>query len=433
MSYLDDPVFRAVRALRDPDRWAPILGRVLPAWQDEPASGLDIRVHYLNYKPFERARLALSAIGGETAELVFEVGGRPPSDAAGTAGFSVAELGAHGWALKDAPRLDGVSTLRDPEALRRIAGPALGLGPEPIEIELLRYVPRKRAVLTIVQRDKPGRLYAKLARPQDADDLASCFQAVDRIAGTGAFAFRTPKVMAYLPDLHTVFMSEVPGRPFTEVIGRADSTPFAAVGTALASLHRSGLRPEAEWTIEHQLDDLQRHLAGMARALPWLAERIDALVAQLSALAPAPFEGKGRPIHGNLFGDQILWDGSRIGIVDWDRLAWGDPLYDLGRLLAHQIYETALSQGSPDTARGCANALIGAFVRAANCRIDQARLGWHVAVELLLRAKISALRPLSTDWPEHCARAVTECERLIDGRSAFAALPPLCQPRGQVA
>ena len=74
-----------------------------------------------------------------------------------------------------------------------------------------------------------------------------------------------------------------------------------------------------------------------------------------------------------------------------------------------------------------------AYGRAANCRIDQTRLAWHVAVELLLRAKISALRPLSADWPEHCARAVAECERLMDGSSDFAALPAPCQSPGQVA
>ncbi len=434
MTYLDDPVFQAVRTLRDPARCGPILDRALPAWRPGSASDIGIRVHYLNYKPFERARLALSAVGDETAELVFEVGAKPRADgAADPSGFAVAELGARGWALNDAPRLDAVSILRDPDALRRIAGPALGLGPGPVEVDLLRYVPRKRAILTIARHDRPGRLYAKVARPQDADALAACFLSVDRIARTGAFAFRAPEVVAFLTDLQTVFMSEVPGQPFTDIIGRADTAPFAAVGTALASLHRSRLRPEGEWTIERQLDDLRRHLAGMGRALPWLAGRIDVLVARLSALAPEPLEGESRPIHGNLFGDQILWDGAEVGIVDWDRLAWGDPLYDLGRLLAHQIYETALNSGSPDAARACANAFIQAYGRAADCRIDQSRLAWHVAVELLLRAKISALRPLSADWPEHCARAVAECERLVDGRSDFAALPALCQSSGRVA
>ena len=432
MSYRDDPVFQAVRILRDPDRCGPILSRIVPAWRPESPSDIDLRVHYLNYKPFERARLVLAANADEATELVFEIDGRSQSLANGS-GFAIAELGAHGWVLNDAPRLEAVSILRDPPALRRIAGQALDLAPGPVDVDLVRYVPRKRAVLTIVQRGKPGRIYAKVARPQDADGLAACFEAVERIARAGTFAFRVPKVVAYQPDLHTVFMSEVPGRPFTEVIAGPDTEPFAAVGTALATLHRSALRPKAVWTSGQQLDDLRRHLAGLARALPWLSGRIGSLVAHLTAIEPEPFEGKGRPIHGNLFGDQILWDGAEVGIVDWDRLAWGDPLYDLGRLLAHQIYETALNAGSPDAARTCSNALIRAFVRAANCRIDQTRLAWHVAIELLLRAKISALRPLSTDWPDRCARAVTECELLIDGRSPFAALPPLCRPAGRVA
>ncbi len=438
MSYLDDPVYQAVDTLRDPGRCVPILGRILPAWRTG-SSAVDLRVLYLNYKPFERARMALSIDAVDAPELVLEVDRRPPrigdgtAGAAGASGFALVELGAHGWTLDSAPRLEPVSMLRDPHTLRRLAGRELGLAPGPIDVDLVRYVPGKRAVLTIAQRDGTGRIYAKVARAQDAGTLAACFETVDRVGRTGAFAFRVPTVLSCQPDLQTVFLSEVPGRPFTAVMSGADTEPFTAVGAALASLHRSGVRPAAVWTTGHQLDDLRRHLAGMGRALPWLGGRIDALVARLSALEPEPFEGRGRPIHGNLFGDQILWDGAGIGIVDWDRLAWGDPLYDVGRLLAHQIYVAALNGHAPDAVRACSNALMRSFVHRANCRIDQSRLAWHVAVELLLRAKISALRPLAADWPEHCARAVAECERLIDGTSAFTALPPLVRMPGRVA
>ena len=76
MSYLDDQVFQAVQTLRDPGRCAPILGRMFPAWRLGSGSGGDLRVLYLNYKPFERARMAMSANSGEAAELVFEVGGQ---------------------------------------------------------------------------------------------------------------------------------------------------------------------------------------------------------------------------------------------------------------------------------------------------------------------------------------------------------------------
>ena len=81
MSYLDDSVFHAVRHLRDPQTLAPVLARALPAWS-EAAPPADMRLHYLNYKPFERARLVLTAAPDinnahrpAAAELFLEVQG----------------------------------------------------------------------------------------------------------------------------------------------------------------------------------------------------------------------------------------------------------------------------------------------------------------------------------------------------------------------
>ncbi|MCG8543167.1 MAG: phosphotransferase [Alphaproteobacteria bacterium] len=446
MSYRTDPIYQAVRNLRRPETLLPALKQALPGWSFSPAPAA-MPLAYLNYKPFERARMvvpvSVCAGNGEAhasiEALVVEVREQPaPPDVTRADGvspplFAIPEWGAQGWTLHNAPELGNLVKLHDPNLLRARVKRALGDDPGPVTIDLLRYVPRKRAILTITPSQGSGRIYAKLSRRKDAEVLAECFGAIDWVARTGALGFRVPAFLSHEPALDTVFMSEVPGQPFTAAMRRLDSAAYAAVGASLASLHRIALGRVATWTTEDQLHDLCRHLGGMARAMPALAARINGLVATLVALEPKNPQQWRSPIHGNLFGDQILWDGVHVGIVDWDRLALGDPLYDLGRLLAHHVFDSATAGVPAEGARACAGALIETYGRADGCAVDDQRLAWHVAVELLLRAKISALRPLRPGWSGHCARAIAECERLIAGNGAFAALPALAGSMEHVA
>ncbi len=153
------------------------------------------------------------------------------------------------------------------------------------------------------------------------------------------------------------------------------------------------------------------------RALPALSTEIAGLIADLAqARARLTFEASA-PIHGNLFGDQILVDSQQIGIVDWDDLTLGDPMYDVGRLIAHLIFLAHQQESGPTTLEGRLEALLDAYARTSGKRILRARLNWHIAVALLLRAKISALRPLSAHWIDEIEMSIRLARRAfaIDG------------------
>ena len=123
------------------------------------------------------------------------------------------------------------------------------------------------------------------------------------------------------------------------------------------------------------------------------------------------------PIHGNLFGDQILVNGDRVGIVDWDDFCLGDPLYDLGRLVAHLIF--MFRRGVARPARGASDiaTLLEAYARESGQNLEWPRLRWQIAVALLMRAKISALRPLPEGWVEDVKAALAEASKVLKNRS----------------
>jgi len=155
---------------------------------------------------------------------------------------------------------------------------------------------------------------------------------------------------------------------------------------------------------------------GVKRALPAIAGRLDAILTQLD---PLPVPASCRPIHGNLFGDQILYDETapsrRVGIVDWDAWSLGDPHFDLGRLIAHFRYLGLLKRPPSDAVAQCVAALLEAYEEAGGAPLDRRSLDWHVAVALLLRAKISSLRKLRPGWPRHFDLVVDEAERILNG------------------
>ena len=148
--------------------------------------------------------------------------------------------------------------------------------------------------------------------------------------------------------------------------------------------------------------------------LPALQPSIEALVTDLRSCARKLAFDQLAPIHANLFGDQILLDGPNVGIVDWDDLRMGDPLYDVGRLLAHFRYVVLLENLQPTTVTRCIQTFLAAYEERSGGAVNSLRLAWHVAVALLLRAKISSLRPLPTDWVQQIAASVAEARCVLD-------------------
>ena len=153
----------------------------------------------------------------------------------------------------------------------------------------------------------------------------------------------------------------------------------------------------------------------VTRALPALQKRIDTLLDRLLGLMSQFNFKQTAPIHGNLFGDQILIDGTRVGIVDWDDLSFGDPLYDLGRLIAHMIFISPRLNIPSQRLTNMIQTILAGYVGSTNAAgTDVDQLQWHVAVALLMRAKITALRALEPHWIETIEASISQAEQALD-------------------
>jgi Ser/Thr protein kinase RdoA (MazF antagonist) len=446
---LGDRVYRNHLALHDPQALA---SRLTHAWAQarwkrwKVPRVAAVHLRQTNYKPFERARLVAEIVfdpahptEGQGQQFVFisvyataecarehyvQSVQKPPLESCGPPVSLIEDWYAVAWLLPNEPHLDsllfcfdqGLFTqfLADHRLIPAMPGRPLRLP------QLMRYVPMHRALFRHVPKcPAEPTLYLKVFEPGKDGKAARNLAMLTEAAARGGLGFQPPRLLVYSPRLRAVAMSEVRGTRLTELLSTATPSVFSAVGRALAGLHASDLKPSDTWTAQWEIKALYRAMDGVKKALPAVTPALSLLLKQIVALQERLQFIERTPIHANLFGDQILCDSDRIGIVDWDDLAWGDPLYDVGRLIAHLIFVVHRTKTPPARLVGLIDVLLNAYVTETKRLLDAERLRWHIAVALLLRAKISALRLLTATWIEDIRWSLSEADLILNEKSQW--------------
>ncbi|GAA3653592.1 phosphotransferase family protein [Microbacterium marinilacus] len=168
--------------------------------------------------------------------------------------------------------------------------------------------------------------------------------------------------------------------------------PVAArhAGAALALLHSSD--PAVAPGRRIDAGEIARAAAAaVSRLLPPLAARARRAAERLATAPATP----AVLVHGDFSPDQVLTDGRRVRLIDFDRAAAGPAEADLGSFLA--------TGGSP--------ALVDGY-RDGGGRVDEAALrAWRALAEL--QRAVEPFRAGASDWPDRVASALARCEEGI--------------------
>ncbi len=221
----------------------------------------------------------------------------------------------------------------------------------------------------------------------------------DRLHGLGTAAgFAVPAVLARAED--RVEFSVLPGRSLHELgaAGQADAyraawEEWARCWPALATAVPGTELPE------HAAEDEARTLArwaGHLEAFPGLLEAPPGTAAALALrigqeLSALPAARRTRVVlHRDLHDKQLLFDGARLGLLDFDTAALGEPELDLANLSVH--LELRVEQGLLDPAlRAAGQEAVTVVSRALGA--DPARLALHAEAARLRLACVYAFRP----------------------------------------
>lgn len=219
-------------------------------------------------------------------------------------------------------------------------------------VKVVRYRPHEACVLQYslqpMAGDSPKQVIGKLYR--EGPRAALVWRALNALHGQeGPSGVTIPQPLALRDEWKLVLMERAAGTSMKWVLEQAatkrqarEVTRLAA--TALAAYH--GLRFDAEEvrSVQTALGKLQKRAALLRRVAPFLSEQVDALLRRIEPLALGCGVAIPSFIHGDFKPSQLLIDGDRVAIVDFDRACLGDPALDVGNFMA-QFNKSALRTG----------------------------------------------------------------------------------------
>jgi hypothetical protein len=250
-----------------------------------------------------------------------------------------------------------------------------------------------------------GERFVKVLSRAEAHDDQPEVRARWEAARAGQLSFAVAEPHGWDHRTFASWYGVVPGDPVRERIGaRAPLELARRVGASLGELAVSSLQPTS--TV-----DATRQLARSARAVGRAAAMAPALAPSLHRVYDGICKAHQRlgpralvPTHGAAsLGQWLVDDTGRLGLIDFDRFAMGDPEFDLATFL---VELQAAAKAAP--AQELESALLDGFVQVAGS-MDDRRFRMYLVHKRLSWASRAATG-LALDGEERAARRLEKLE-----------------------
>jgi len=307
------------------------------------------------------------------------------------------------WIYPDDPELPGLRRAAYPHSVARLLNEysvtAQRAHASELDLEMIGYRPRRRAVLRVSVGHPPETFFIKVLREQ----LFRAVSARHRLLLDARVP--APEIAAATPD-HLLVLRQLPGRPLAnavfddvapctaeQLVGLLDSFP-----ASVAKLER-----RAPWA------DAVGHYAEMvAASLPALAPRMTWLTREIGD-GLASYPPGDEPTHGDFHEGQIHVARGRIcGVLDIDTIGPGRRADDLACLIAHlsTIQHMTASQAER------VHTLIREWVPVFDRRVDPIELRLRAAAVVISLAT-GPYRGQEPGWEGETRRMIDSAEALV--------------------
>lgn len=304
------------------------------------------------------------------------------------------------WRYPADPLLTGLAAAVDPVEVAAV------LGVSPVSLEMITLRPCSRAVVRA--RGDGVDVHLKVVAPGSAQSLADRHRCL-RMAGVPVAS-----VSATDDERGWVVLDTVPGRTLDECLDAHDAPlPDAeAVWSLVESLAAVHLDPIVDLPATSTL--AVRHARVIAAVLPSLADRVLHLA---QVLVDRSHVVRSGTVHADLHPGQLLIDGSGtlVGVLDVDGAGIGDPLDDIGRMVAHLMVTASAGRQVVSRRWRFAEQLID--TEAAGTSADH--LSSRIAASLVAHAT-GPWRAQAASWPSDVERLVSLAEEVLLGGAASA-------------
>lgn len=211
----------------------------------------------------------------------------------------------------------------------------------PGQPNVLRYRPQKRCTIRFAENGAGEAVrFAKVFADERGATIHTESLALWQAATGGKLDFAVAQPLCWDATTRTLWQGAVPGQPLVDrLLSPAGPALAERMGRAAASITRSTLQPTQTTSAKSQLKRSTKYADYLRTFFPALRPALDCLLARLTAIHADADPSRLRPIHGAPHAHQWLDDGERLGLVDFDGFAWGDPELDVATFMAEMDFE----------------------------------------------------------------------------------------------
>ena len=331
------------------------------------------------------------------------------------------------FGVADDPRMPFQAGALDPvEAERRLQG--CWPGARLRAIRVTRYKPGRRCLIEYDLEDGGGpvTLVGKI-RAKGADRTADGVLRALRAAGLredGPVGVCVPEPVGVVAEFRMTLQRKAPGIP-AGLLLLADDGPALACRVAEAAhrLHAAGVSSPQSHTPDDELRILHERFAALGGERPGWTARLNRLLAGCERLADRLPIAEPRGIHRDFYPDQVLADGPRLYLLDFDLYCLGDPAMDAGNFLGHLTELSLRTFGRPDGLRDREQSLEERFLHLAGAR-RRASVQAYATLTLVRHVSISTQFPDRRAFTEHilelCEKRLADAGLLPPARDSVA-------------
>ena len=302
-------------------------------------------------------------------------------------------------------------------ALERVAGLAGRVSVR--NITVTRHKPGKRAVIEygvrVKHADAPWSHAALIGKIRTRRYGNEPFRLQEAIWNAGfqadsADGVSVPEPVAVIPRFKIWLQRKVPGVVASKLLAGPDGIALARrIAEAIHKLHRAGVPAEGSHTVADELRILRECLSRVAESKPELRDRLERILVACWKLGASLAGARTCGIHRDFYPAQVIVDGGRLWLIDFDLYCQGDPGLDAGNFIGHMTEESLRVSGDATALRDRERAMEERFVELSGKAV---RASVHAYTALTLVRHIY----LSTQFPERTAwtgRMVELCEERL--------------------
>jgi tRNA A-37 threonylcarbamoyl transferase component Bud32 len=288
-------------------------------------------------------------------------------------------------------------------------------------IRVLRHKPGKRCVIAYDVRVQPPegpRLKAMIVGKVRSRRFGNePFRLLETIWKAGfkeccADGVAVPEPIGVIPGLNMWVQRWVRGTPSGALLAAPDGVALARrIAEAIHKLHRASVPTQRTHSMADELRILHECVPQVGKLRPELGARLGRLLRECERLGARVTALKPCGIHRDFYPAQVLVDGARLWLIDFDLYCQGDPGLDVGNFIGHLTEESLRTFGDATAWRDREQAMEERFVELSG---EAVRASVRVYTTLTLVRHIY----LSTQFAERmeCTERLLElCEqRLAD-------------------